>query len=41
VLSDPAAAHAMGEAGRRAVDAHHGTAAMAAATEVVYHEVLA
>ncbi|MCU1378510.1 MAG: glycosyl transferase, group 1 [Acidimicrobiales bacterium] len=41
VLADPVAAHAMGEAGRRAVDAHHGTAAMAAATEAVYREVLA
>jgi glycosyltransferase involved in cell wall biosynthesis len=40
VLADPVAAAAMGEAGRRAVDEHHGPAAMAAATEAVYREVL-
>jgi glycosyltransferase involved in cell wall biosynthesis len=40
VLADPAAAAAMGEAGRRSVDEHHGPAAMAAATEAVYREVL-
>jgi glycosyltransferase involved in cell wall biosynthesis len=41
VLGDPAAAGAMGEAGRRLVTEHHGPAAMAAATEAVYREVLA
>jgi glycosyltransferase involved in cell wall biosynthesis len=41
VLAHPAAADAMGEAGRRAVDAGHGPAAMAAATEAVYRDVLA
>lgn len=39
VLADPAAAAAMGEAGRLAVAERHGAGAMAAATEQVYREV--
>lgn len=41
VLADPAAAAAMGEAGRVAVTERRGPDAMAAATEAVYREVLA
>ena len=40
VLADPVVAAAMGEAGRVAVTERHGPAAMAAATEAVYLEVL-
>lgn len=40
VLADPAAAARMGEAGRVAAEEHHGPAAMAAATDAVYREVL-